>query len=177
MREALLCQTHFVWYQAPVVKKGTLMTEQTPAPIQIAINTQYIKDFSFESPNAPHIFTPSAAAPEVNVGVNVQTNTVGNNAFEVTLMIKIEAKVDSKTAFITELAYAGVVSVPSLDEEQLKFVLLVEVPRILFPFARGILATAIRDGGFPQLLLNPIDFGALYQAQASQMGHPVAGNA
>ncbi len=147
------------------------------APIQIGINIQYIKDFSFESPNAPQIFSPSAAAPEVNVGVNVQTRALADNAFEVVLMLKLEAKVEGKTAFITELAYAGVFTVPPLSEAHLKHILLVEAPHMLFPFARSIVANAIRDGGFPQLLINPIDFGAMYQAQLAQMEKPAAGSA
>ncbi len=146
-------------------------------PVNIGINIQYIKDFSFESPNAPHIFTPSAAAPEVNIGVNVQTRSLAENTYEVVLMLKLEAKIDGKTAFITELAYAGVFSVPPLGEEHLKYILLVEAPSLLFPFARNIVANSIREGGFPQLLINPVDFSALYKTQNAQMEGPSAGSA
>jgi preprotein translocase subunit SecB len=95
----------------------------------------------------------------------------------VLLLLKLEARLETKTAFIAELSYGGVFSVPPLPEEQLKLVLLVEAPRLLFPFARNIIANAVRDGGFPQLLINPIDFSGLYQANAEQLAKPPAGSA
>lgn len=155
------------------------MTEGQTSPnaIQIGILSQYIKDFSFESPNAPQIFTPSSAVPELNVGVNVQTRSLGEEKYEVVLMTKMEAKVEGKTAFIAELAYGGVLSFHAEKEEMLKYVLLVEGPRLLFPFARNILANAVRDGGFPQLLINPIDFAGLYQSSVAQINQPAAGSA
>lgn len=142
--------------------------------LQIAVHAQYIRDFSFESPNAPLIFSSSAAAPVLDMGVNVQTRSLDKNAFEVLLMLKLEAKLEEKTAFIAELAYGGVFSLPALPEDQLKAFLLVEAPRLLFPFARSIIAGAVRDGGFPPVLINPIDFAALYQQQlAVQTKTPV----
>jgi len=153
---------------------------QAPAQqpiLQVGINVQYIKDFSFESPNAPQIFAPSTAAPELNMGVNVQTRGVAENSYEVILLLKLEAKIEGKTAFIAELAYGGVFVIPPAPEDQLKVILLVEAPRMLFPFARNIVASAVRDAGFPQLLINPIDFMGLYQANAQQMEKPPAGSA
>jgi len=156
----------------------TASTASAPqTPLQVAINVQYIKDFSFESPNAPQVYTPTNATPELNMGVNVQTRTVGENNYEVLLLLKLEARLENKTAFIAELSYGGVFAVPPLPEDQLKLVLLVEAPRLLFPFARNIIANAVRDGGFPQLLINPIDFSGLYQANAEQMAKPPAGSA
>lgn len=154
------------------------MQDNAPAaqPLQIGINAQYVKDFSFENPNAPQIFAPSNAQPQLNIGVNVQARPMADGVYEVLLMIKLEAQLDGKTAFISELAYGGVFTIPALPEDQLKFFLFVEAPRQLFPFARNIIATAVRDGGFPQLLLNPIDFAGLYQANAGQLDHTV-GNA
>jgi len=144
------------------------MTSQTTEsaqqqPFQIAVNVQYIKDFSFESPNAPQIFLPSSAQPILDMGVNVQTRGLGDNAYEVVLMIKLEATTENKPTFIAELAYGGVFSIPPMPEEHLKYFLLVEAPKLLFPFARSILANAIRDGGFPQVLITPIDFAAMFQ--------------
>lgn len=158
------------------------MTDQShadanPEAFQVSVNVQYIKDFSFESPNAPQIFGPLAAEPAMNMGVNVQTRTLAENTYEVLLMLKLEATVQDKTAFIAELAYGGVFTLPPMPEDHLKAFLLVEAPRILFPFARSIVANAIRDGGFPQILINPIDFYAMYQSQAAQMQEPAAGSA
>jgi preprotein translocase subunit SecB len=151
--------------------------EGQPAPVQVTVNVQYIKDFSFESPNAPQVFSPSSGAPVINLGVNVQTRGLAENTYEVVLQLKLDAQVEGKTAFIGELAYAGVFTIPPLSEDHLKMFLLIEAPRILFPFARSIMANAVRDGGFPQILINPIDFAAMYQANVAQMNAPAAGSA
>ena len=143
----------------------------------MTINLQYVKDFSFENPNAPQIFAPTAKPPVLNLGVNVQTHPLGENAFEVVLMLRLEAKLEDRVAFIAELAYGSVVTVPAMPEEQLKVVLLVEAPRYLFPFARAIVSEAVRDAGFPPIMLNPVDFVALYQSQAGKLAGAVAGTA
>ncbi len=141
-----------------------------PEGFQIGIGAQYVKDFSFESPNAPQIFTPTQSAPEINMGVNVNTRAVGDKAFEVILLLKIDAKLDGKAAFIAELSYGGVFMIPNMPEQQMRAFLLVECPRILFPFARQVLMNAIREGGFPQVMISPIDFGALYMANKDKIG-------
>ena len=152
--------------------------DQNQGPMQVAVHAQYIRDFSFESPNAPQIFgLAQQKPPAIEMGVNVQTRTIEPNTYEVMLLIKMEAKIETTTAFIAELAYGGVFSVPVLPEDHLKVFLLVEAPRLLFPFARQIIANAVREGGFPQVLINPIDFGALYQQQQGQMDGQAAGNA
>lgn len=150
---------------------------QDQGAVQIAVHAQYIRDFSFESPNAPQVFAPNNVQPQIEMGVNVQTRPLDQNNYEVVLMIKLEAKMEKTTAFIAELAYAGVFGMPALPEDHLKMFLLIEAPRLLFPFARNIVANAIRDGGFPQVLINPIDFAALYQQQAGQMNADAAGTA
>lgn len=148
------------------------------APLQVAVHAQYIRDFSFESPSAPQVFhSVHSAQPVIDMGVNVQTRPLENNNYEVLLMLKLEAKTADMTAFIVELAYGGVFGMPQMPEEHLKAFLLVEAPRLLFPFARQIIANAARDGGFPQVLINPIDFAALYHAQQSKMDAPAEGNA
>ncbi|MFY9287869.1 MAG: protein-export chaperone SecB [Alphaproteobacteria bacterium] len=149
---------------------ATTETKDQNAGIQLAVNAQYIKDFSFESPNAPGIFAPTQSMPEINMGVNVHTRGAGENMYEVLLALKLEAKLDGKVAFIGELTYGGVFSVPSMAEDQLKLVLLIECPRILFPFARQILMTAVREGGFPQVMISPIDFASLYMANKDNVG-------
>lgn len=152
--------------------------EQNQGPLQVAVHAQYIRDFSFESPNAPQIFGQAQnAAPVIDMGVNVQTRALEAHTYEVMLMIKLDAKIENTTAFIAELAYGGVFSVPAIPDEHLKVFLLVEAPRLLFPFARQIVASAVREGGFPQVLINPIDFGALYQSQQGKMDGEAAGNA
>ena len=149
------------------------MTSQpeNPQPTlpQIGVKAQYIKDLSFESPNAPQIFAPGQSPPELTMGVNVRTRPMGDNTHEVLLMLKLEAKLSGKSAFIAELTYGGVFTLAALPEEQIKLLLLIECPRLLFPFARAILADAVRDGGFPQILITPIVFAMLYQANMNNV--------
>ncbi len=153
------------------------MSEQAPAPMQVAIHAQYLRDFSFENPNAPQIFSAVQAQPTVDMGINVQTRKLDANTYEVLLMLKLDAKLTDKTAFIAELAYGGVFGMPAMPEETLKQFLLIEAPRLLFPFARSIMADAVRDGGFPPVLINPIDFAALYAQQQPAMDAQPQGNA
>ncbi len=155
------------------------MVEQDnePTAIQVAVLGQYIRDFSFESPNAPDIFKSSPEQPTIDLGVNVQTKNLEENNYEVVLMMKLEAKANDKVAFIAELAYGGLFTLPDAAEEQIKGFLFIEAPKLLFPFARNIIADAVRDGGFPQVLINPIDFAALYEQQKTQMEQPTSGTA
>ena len=151
--------------------------EAPTAPVQVAVLGQYIRDFSFESPNAPGIFQSINEQPAIDLGVNVQTRPQDDGSHEVVLMMKLEAKSRDQTAFIAELAYGGVFSLSDLPQEALKAFLMIEAPQLLFPFARSVIADAVRDGGFPQILINPIDFAALYQQQQAQMEQPAAGSA
>ena len=102
--------------------------------------------------------------------INVMTRGLGGGTFESALKVKLESKIADKTAFIAELAYAGLFSLPELPEEQIKMFLLVEAPRLLFPFARAIIANAVREGGFPNIVLQPIDFMSLYASQRDKVG-------
>ena len=148
------------------------------AGMPVTVSGQYIKDFSFENPNAPQIFAPAQAAPEISMGVNIHTRAVGPNAYEVLLAMKIDAKLVDKVAFISDLVYGGVFNVPPMPEEQLRLFLLIEAPRLLFPFARGIMTNAIREGGFHQVMIGPIDFYSLYLANKDKVGSmPAAGAA
>jgi preprotein translocase subunit SecB len=145
--------------------------------MQIGVQMQYVKDFSFESPHAPQIFAPTQSAPEIQMNVNVNARRMADNAtHEVVLALKLEAKIEGKTALIAELAYAGLFVLPALPEEQMRLLLLVECPRLLFPFARAILSNAVREGGFPNIFINPIDFAALYNA-GQNASLPAAGTA
>jgi len=142
---------------------------------------------SFEVPGAPHIYSHLRAQPQVNINLDVQARRVqeGQSVFEVAVVIRAEAHEPSQgngqssaspaTAFVAELTYAGVFTLNGIPDNAIEPVLLVECPRILFPFARNILADVTRDGGFPPVLLQPIDFVALWQARRSQArAEPVA---
>jgi preprotein translocase subunit SecB len=133
----------------------------------LTVNAQYVRDLSFENPNAPNIYLPQDNAPQPNVElmVNVQSRTIAEGAFEVVLTLKATSKLGDQIGFIAELAYAGVFSVPALPEPLLRSVLLVDCPQLLFPFARAILSDMVRDGNFPPLLVAPIDFAGLYRQQ------------
>jgi len=130
----------------------------------LMIKAQYTKDLSFENPNAPAILTRMTAQPDVHINIGVQTKPLDGNDWEVALEIKADAKLGEETVFIIELVFAGVFEVAAqLADDQKRPLLLIECPRLLFPFARDILGTATRDGGLPPLLLQPIDFVQLYR--------------
>ncbi|NBX74673.1 MAG: protein-export chaperone SecB [Alphaproteobacteria bacterium] len=137
----------------------------------ITVNAQYVKDLSFESPLVPHLFAePPKAEPRVDVAVNVQSIPLNDQGvYEVTLRLKAENKVADRTVFICELAYAGVFTLPKLPEAQVKALLMVDCPALLFPFARSIVAATTQDGGFPPLLMAPINFSdMLKQNEATE---------
>ena len=157
-----------------------MASEATPmpaAPMQIAVSAQYIKDFSFESPHAPQIFAPTQTPPEITIGVNLRTRPLAEHTFEVLLMLRLEAKIEGKSAFIAELTYGGVFILPPGSEEQTKMLLLIGCPRLLFPYARAIVSEAVREGGFPQIMITPIDFAALYHANKNNVGTMTAAGA
>jgi preprotein translocase subunit SecB len=137
-----------------------------PLP-QVAILTQYVKDLSFENPNAPNSLQVQAQ-PRIDVNVGVNARKVADDVFEVELKITAKADVDGNAAFMVELVYAGLFGLKHVPDEALEPFCIIEGPRILFPFARRIIADAVRDGGFPPLMLDPIDFGQLYLAQQQQ---------
>jgi preprotein translocase subunit SecB len=132
---------------------------------QLLLNAQYIKDLSFENPRAPQSLVQQQAQPEVALDVDVKARNLGPDLYEVLLTISAEAKSEGTAVFIVELTYAGVVTVKNATPQMLSALLLIETPRLLFPFARSIVATATRDGGFPPLLVNPIDFAELLRRQ------------
>lgn len=143
---------------------------QTPQPgqIPIAIKTQYIKDLSFENPRAPASFLALQSPPTIDVTVNVGAQHLAEQDYEVTLVIGASAKLGSEPLFMVELTYGGVVTLGQVPQEHMRPLLLIEAPRLLFPFARNIVADATREGGFPPLLLQPIDFVELYRREIAQ---------
>lgn len=132
---------------------------------QVGMIAQYVKDLSFENPNAPHVYQWQGQ-PRIDVQFNIGAQPVGDDVHEVALKVDVSAIAADKTAFQVELVYAGLFGIRNVPEEQIQPFLLAEAPRLLFPFARRVLADAIRDGNFPPLLLEPIDFGALYMQQS-----------
>jgi preprotein translocase subunit SecB len=143
-----------------------LPTEQTASvAAPLTVSAQYIKDLSFEAPTAPAIYRLiQKTPPDVKINVNVSSSRFEHNIHEVTLTIEANCTVGKDTAFMLELEYAGLFVV-NASPEHIGPLLLIECPRLLFPFARGILADISRDGGFPPLMLNPVDFVAMYQAE------------
>ena len=131
---------------------------------QVGIITQYAKDLSFENPNAPAVYQWQGQ-PQIDVQFNINASTVGDDVHEVVIHINVVAKAADKIAFQVELDYAGLFALRNIPEDQLQPFLLAEAPRLLFPFARRLVADVVRDGGFPPLMLEPIDFNGLYLQQ------------
>ena len=143
------------------------------------IISQYVKDLSVENPNAPQCFHWQDA-PAVDVQFNIAARAIADEIHEVELKTVLTAKADAGTAYVVDLSYCGLIGIRNVEEAQVHAFLFAEAPRILFPFARRILADAVRDAGFPPLMLEPIDFNGLYvqqlQAQQAAEGEP-AGHA
>ncbi|MFC3581574.1 protein-export chaperone SecB [Sphingomonas hylomeconis] len=137
----------------------------------VGLLSQYVKDLSFENPNAPAIYQ-NQTAPQIDVQFNIGSGQVGEDVYEVVLKIEVRAEAEGQVAFIVDLSFAGLFGLRNIPAEHLQPFLLGEAPRLIFPFARRVLADAVRDGGFPPLLLEPIDFGTLYQQQADAEGQP-----
>jgi preprotein translocase subunit SecB len=135
---------------------------------RLVVNAQYIKDLSFENPRAPQSLQQQQAAPAVDINVDVNAQPLGGEAYEVVLTVNASAKVNNEALFILELVYGAVITVQNVPQEMMPPVLLVEAPRLLFPFARNIVAEATQNGGFPPLLINPIDFTELLRRNAAQ---------
>ena len=125
---------------------------------------QYVKDLSVESPNSPHVFQWQVQ-PQVDVQFNLGRDKIADDVYESTIKISVNAKSDQGAHFLVELSYAGLFGLRNLPEDALNGFLLVEAPRLLFPFARQIIADAVQHVGFPPLLLDPIDFGAMVMQQ------------
>jgi preprotein translocase subunit SecB len=162
----------------PATNGGPLPQAAMP---QIGVLAQYVKDLSFENPHAPRSMAPSGQQPAINIQVHVDAAPVGGGDFEVTLRLEGKAESQGMLLFSFELVFAGIFRIQNVPAESTQPVVLIECPRLLFPFAREIVATAVRNGGFPPLLLDPIDFVGLYRqrlagAQPSPPSQPVNPN-
>jgi preprotein translocase subunit SecB len=136
-----------------------------------AINAmvQYTKDFSFENPNAPRSLGPQEKPPNIQIQVNVNARQVAEADFEVNILLEGSAKTENETLFKFELDYAGLFRLVNISASDTHPVVMIECPRLLFPFARQIIAEAVRGGGFPPLYIDPIDFASLYRQRMSQV--------
>ena len=144
---------------------------------QLGIQTQYVKDLSFENPSTLERPPEAERSPQITVNVQVEARRLNEQTFEVVLQITAQASHEEKPVFLVELSYAGVFNFISIPENAMEPALLIECPRLLFPFARRIVADVTRDGGFPPLLLAPIDFLALYRNRQQQAAQAQAGEA
>jgi len=142
----------------------------------LTINAQYIKDLSFENPRAPSSLTQQQP-PELQVNVDVRAGALGGDRYEVVLVIHARATAKNETLFVVELAYGAAVTLTNVRREDMPQALLVETPRLLFPFARAIVADATRDGGFPPVFMQPINFSELLRRQAAAQQEAPAANA
>ena len=140
------------------------------APPQLNVLAQYVKDLSFENPNAPRSLAqqPGQQAPKINIQINVNAKPLEGNDFEVELKIEGRAELPNTFLFSFDLLYAGVFRIQNVPQDNVHAVIMIECPRLLFPFARAVIADAVRNGGFPPLMIDPVDFVALYRQRMEQ---------
>jgi preprotein translocase subunit SecB len=142
------------------------------APPQLNVLAQYVKDFSFENPNAPRSLQPSNQQPQINIQINVNASPMqgaqGQSDFEIELKIEGKAEIGNALLFAFDLVYGGVFRIQNVPQDSIHPVLMIECPRLLFPFAREIIASVVRNGGFPPLYIDPVDFVGLYRQKMAE---------
>ena len=143
---------------------------------KFSVHAQYTKDLSFENPRAPGILFQTKDQPQGEIRVEIGNRSFGEDRYEVSLQITVEAKAEDSVAFMVELDYGGVFTIAGLTDEQREMVMAVECPRILYPFARRVIADTVRDGGLPALMLGPIDFLALFRQRRGAAPAKQSGN-
>ena len=136
---------------------------------QFSVLAQYVKDFSFENPGAPQSLAPQQTQPQISLQINVTPKQLSNTDFEVELKVEGKAAVGATVLFSFELAYGGVFRLQNIAQEHVGPVVMIECPRLLFPFAREIVARTVTAGGFPPLMIDPVDFVALYQQKMTEL--------
>jgi preprotein translocase subunit SecB len=136
---------------------------------QLTVVAQYIKDLSFENPNAPRSLMSGGQQPQIGIQIKVDAAPLSDTDIEVALKLEGNAEIGGNIMFAFELTYAGVFRIRNVPSESMNALVLIECPRLLFPFAREIIAATVRNGGFPPLLLDPVDFVALYRQRMSQV--------
>ena len=150
-------------------ENGAAAEGQEPQVPGLRILAQYIKDLSFENPNAPDSLRPRENAPEINVQINVNATPITETEFEAELTLNASAKEGETTMFNVELLYGGIFSITNVPQEQLHPFVMIECPRMLFPFARQVISDATMRGGFPPLNVDPIDFAMLYRQRMMEL--------
>jgi preprotein translocase subunit SecB len=135
---------------------------------QILVHAQYVKDLSFENPNAPRVLMEGSNQPDVEITVNVGAMLINENQYEVTLNLAAKASSGETALFLVDLTYAGLVTPEGATADEINPLIMIEAPRLLFPFARAIISDATRDGGFMPLNIQPVDFVAVYQHNLAQ---------
>ncbi|WP_048647224.1 protein-export chaperone SecB [Nitratireductor soli] len=151
---------------AEAAKEAT--TAGNGAQPSLNVLTQYVKDLSFESPGAPQSLRGRSEAPAININVNVNANPMGENDYDVVLTLNAKAEAEKTVLFNVELVYGGVFRIAGFPQEHMLPVLFIECPRLLFPFARQVIAEATRAGGFPPLMIDPIDFARMFQQRVAE---------
>jgi len=137
---------------------------------QLNVLAQYVKDLSFENPNAPgSLQQQQQQQPAINIQINVNAVPLSDSDIEVVLKLEGKADITGKVLFAFDLAYAGVFRIQNVPQDSIHAVVMIECPRLLFPFAREIVANAVRNGGFPPLMLDPVDFVGLYRQKLGDM--------
>ena len=130
----------------------------------LIVNAQYIKDLSFEHPDPQANYKGHSEQPQISLNIDLGANNLEKSDYEVILTVKAEAKQGSKVVYVIELHYGGIFTLgEAIPQEMIHPILMIECPRLLFPYARAIISNTTREGGFPPLALNPVDFAALYQ--------------
>ena len=145
-------------------------------PPQLNVLTQYVKDLSFENPNAPRSLAPNQQQPSINIQINVNAKSVAENDFEVDLKLEGKAETAGNVLFSFDLVYSGIFRIQNVPQDNIHAVMMIECPRLLFPFAREIIATSVRNGGFPPLLIDPVDFVGLYRQRMTELQAQQAAN-
>ena len=145
------------------IKNSAKTAAHERADRQLIVHAQYIKDFSFENPNAPKVLIENLGQPDVEINVSVAAKLTGDNQYEVLLNLGAKAVAGETPMFLVDLTYAGLVSPQGVTGDDINPLIMIEAPRLLFPFARALISDATRDGGFMPLNIQPVDFIAVYQ--------------
>ncbi len=152
----------------PKAENGASNEAAEGAAPSMNVLAQYVKDFSFENPNAPNSLRPREKPPEISININVNPNPMSETDFEVELKLEAKAVDGDEILFNVELVYAGIFRMQNIPAQTLQAAVLIECPRLLFPFARQIMADATRNGSFPPLMIDPVDFGQLFQQKMAE---------
>ena len=144
-------------------------------PQELVMHAQYVKDLSFEHPNAPQTLLNPGVQPNVEIGVNVMADKIDDDRYEVILKLTASAVNDDKTLFLVDLSYAGIASVSDVNPQAINPLIMIQGPQLLFPFARAIISNVTREGGFMPLNINPVDFAAVYRHNIETQQRAAAG--